>query len=195
MASQWDSGNFKPLDMSEILGYPQKMPLRYENWLSRFTGNDGVRVEDHMDKFWDLFQLHPISDDVEDLAMKLLSATLHGNARKWYDDLPDASITSIDQLEETFIEKWGIKLEYIHMLIKIFKYMKQTKSETIKEFHTRFENLLQQIPRSHHPEDKYLVYLYTNALLVHLGFILSEKWPITIQSHLMGKLYVLISLN
>ena len=59
--------------------------------------------------------------------------------------------------------------------------MKQTKNETVKEFHIGFENLLQQIPRSPHPEDKYLVYLYTKALLVQLGFLLSEKGPRTIQ--------------
>ena len=118
-----------------------------------------------MDDFLAFFQLHPINDDVEDLEMKLFSATLHGNARKWYDDLPDASITSMDQLEENFIKKWGIKLEDIHMLLKILEYMKQTKNEIVKEFHTRFENFLQQIPRSHHPKDKYLIYLYTNALL------------------------------
>ena len=127
MASQWDPRNFKPLDMSEILGYPRQMPLRYENYP------------------------------------------------------PDASITSMDQLEETVLEKWGIKLEYIHVLIKILEYMKQTKNETVKEFHTRFENLVQQIPRSHCPEDMYLAYLYTNALLVHLGFLLSKKGPRTIQ--------------
>jgi hypothetical protein len=59
--------------------------------------------------------------------------------------------------------------------------MKQTKNEIFKEFHTKFENFLQQIPRSHHPEDKYLVFLYTNALLVKLGFLLSEKGPRKIQ--------------
>jgi hypothetical protein len=75
---------------------------------------------------------------------------------KWYDDLPDASITSMDQLEETFLKKWNIKIEDIHMLIKRLEYMKQTENETVKEFHTRFENLLHQIPRSHHPEDRYL---------------------------------------
>ena len=68
--------------MSEILGYPRQMPPRYENWLPRFTGNDGVIAEDHMDHFWAFFQLHPISDDAEDLVMKLFSATLHGSARK-----------------------------------------------------------------------------------------------------------------
>jgi len=112
--------------------------------------------------------------------MNLFSDTLHGNARKWYDDLPDASITSMDQVEETFLKKWGIKLEDIHMLLKRLEYMKQTKNKTAKEFHTRFENLLYQIPRSHHPRHKYLVYLYTNALLAHLGFLLNKKGPKTI---------------
>ena len=69
MASQWDLGNFKPIYMSEILGYPRQMPLKYENWIPRFTSNDGVRVKDHMDNFWAFFQLHPISDDAKDLAM------------------------------------------------------------------------------------------------------------------------------
>ena len=160
MASQWDPGNFKPLDMSKILGYPRQMPPRYEKWLPRFTGNDGVIAEDYMDNFCAFFQLHPIDDDAEDLVMKLFSATLHGNASKWYDNLPDASITSMDQLEETFLKKWNIKLEDIHMLIKKLDYIQQTKNKTVKEFHTRFENLLHQIPRSHHPEDMYLAYLY-----------------------------------
>jgi hypothetical protein len=143
MAAQWDPGNFKPLDMNEIPGYPRQMPPRYENWLPRFIGNDGVIVEDHMDNFLAFFQLHLISYDVEDLAMKLFSATLHGNARKCYDSLLNANITSVDQLEENFLKIWNIKIEYIHMLIKILEYMKQMQNETIKEFHTRFENLLQ----------------------------------------------------
>ena len=124
------------------MGYPRQMPLRYEKWLPRFTGNDEVIVEDHMDSFWAFFQLHPISDAAEDLAMKLLSATLHGNARKWYDNLLDASITSMGQLEETFLKKWNIKIEDICMLIKRLEYMKQTKNETVKEFHNRFENFV-----------------------------------------------------
>jgi hypothetical protein len=177
MASQWDPGNFKLLDMSKISGYPQQMPPRYEKWLPRFIGSDGVRVDNRMGNFWAFFQLHPISDDVKDLEMKLFSATLHGNTRKWYDDLPNASITSMDQLEETFLKKWGIKLEDIQMPLKRLEYIKQTKNETVKEFHTRFENLLYHIPRSHRLGDKYLVYLYTNALLVHLAFLLGKKGP------------------
>jgi hypothetical protein len=142
MTSQWDPRNFKPLDMSEIPGYPRKMPPKYENWLPRFTGSDGERVDYHMSDFWDFFLFHPISDDVEDLAMKLFSSTLHGNARKWYDNLPDASITTMEQLEETFLKRWGIKLEDIPILLKRLEHIKQTENETVRHFQDRFEDIL-----------------------------------------------------
>jgi hypothetical protein len=88
MTSQWDPRNFTPLDMSKISGYPRQMTPKYEKWLPRFIGSDGERPDYHMSNFWAFFQLHPISDDAKDLVMKLFSATLHGNARRWYDNLP-----------------------------------------------------------------------------------------------------------
>jgi hypothetical protein len=138
------------------------MPARYEKWLHKFTSNDEVNDEDHMSDFWAFFQLHPISDDVEDLAMKLFSVTLHDNARRWYDSLHDANITSMDQLEEVFLNKWSVKLEDIHMLIKRLDYIQKTENEIVKEFHIMFKNLLQQIPRSHCHEHKFLLFLYTD---------------------------------
>jgi hypothetical protein len=110
MTSQWDLRNFKPLDMSKILGYPRKMPPKYENWLPRFTGSDGERADYHMGDFWAFFQFHPISDDAEDLAMKLFSATLHGNARRWYDNLPDASITTMEQFGRNLSQNMGYSI-------------------------------------------------------------------------------------
>jgi hypothetical protein len=134
MTSQWDPRNFKPLDMSEILGYPRQMPPKYEKWLPRFTGSDGERANYHMSDFWAFFQLHHISDDAEDLVMKLFSATLFGSAREWYDNLPDASITTMEQLEETFLKKWGIQLEYISVLLKRLEHIKKTENETLRYF-------------------------------------------------------------
>jgi hypothetical protein len=82
MTFQWDPGNFKPLDMSKIPGYTRKMPPRYEKWLPRFTGNDEENPKKHVRDFYAFFRLHPISDDGEDLAMKLFYATLHDNVRR-----------------------------------------------------------------------------------------------------------------
>jgi hypothetical protein len=180
MASQWDPGNFKPLDMSEILGYPRQMPPRYEKWLPKFTGSDEDNVEDHMSDFWAFFQLHPISDDVEYLAMKLFSATLHGNARKWYDSLPDANITSMDQLEEVFLKRWNIK-ENPSILLDRLNYIKKNENETVREFHTRFQKLSQQLPRTYRPGPQFLLFLYIRAFSRQSGFLLDKKGPRSIQ--------------
>jgi hypothetical protein len=40
--------------------------------------------------------------------------------------------------------------------------------------------LLYQIPQGHRPEEKYLVYLYTNGLQGHLSFLLNKKKPKTL---------------
>jgi hypothetical protein len=46
------------------------MPPKYEKWLPNFTGTNAINVEEHMSNFWAFFQLHPLSDDAEDLVMK-----------------------------------------------------------------------------------------------------------------------------
>jgi hypothetical protein len=86
----------------------------------------------------------------------------------------------MDQLEETFLMIWGMKLEVIQLLLKGLEYIRQTKDGTVKAFRVRFHMLLYQILRSHCLEDKYLVYLYTNALLGHLSFLLNKKDPKTL---------------
>jgi hypothetical protein len=40
--------------------------------------------------------------------MKLFSATLHDDARIWYEGLPDKGIKTMDQFEETFLNKWSL---------------------------------------------------------------------------------------
>jgi hypothetical protein len=112
--------------------------------------------------------------------MKLFSNTLHGNAKKWYDNLPNASITSMNQLEEVFLEEWGIQSEDISVLLKNFEHIKQTENETLWNFQSRFERTLYQIPKGHCPENKYIVHIYTHALLAHLGLPLSKKSPGTL---------------
>jgi hypothetical protein len=71
-------------------------------------------------------------------------------------------------------------LEEIQTLLKRLQYTKQAKNETVWNFRNRFECLLYQLPRGDYPEDKDLVYLFTNALLFHLGFLLSKNNPKTL---------------
>jgi hypothetical protein len=133
-----------------------------------------------MRRFWEFFEYFPIDDEAEDVVMKLFSASLHGEARRWYDNLPAASNNSMELFEEVFLAKWTMKIEAIQSLLKELEGIRQTESEIVKAFGFRFERLLYQIPQSHRPEEKYLVYLYTNGLQGHLSFLLSKKNPKTL---------------
>jgi hypothetical protein len=124
--------------------------------------------------------LNPVIDEAEDVVMKLFSHTLHGNAKKWYDSLSNASITSINQLEEVFLEEWGIQSEDIPILQKKFEDIKQCENETLFDFQSRFEGALHQIPTIHRPEMEYIVHLYTHAILAHLGLPLNKRAPKTL---------------
>jgi hypothetical protein len=187
MTSQWDPGSYRPLDMSEIPGYPRKMPPRYEDFLPRFDGTDEDCPKSHMRRFFKFFQHFPVSDEAEDLVMKLFSASLHGEARRWYDNLPAASITSMEQFEEVFLAKWTMEEEDMQSLLKELEGIKQTESEIVRDYCARFRKSLYQIPRGYRPEDKYLVYLYTNGLQVHLSFLLNKKKPKTLaEAHKMA---------
>jgi hypothetical protein len=62
-----------------------------------------------MRNFWNFFLSYPVDDYAEDVVMKLFSTTLFHNAKEWYDNLPDASITTMEQFEENFLERWGIQ--------------------------------------------------------------------------------------
>jgi hypothetical protein len=180
MTSQWDPGSYKPLDMSKIPGYPRQMPPISKRWFPKFTGGNGEVAEFHMREFYSYFALNRVDDDAEDVVMKLFSKTLHGDAKKWYDNLPDAGITSMDQFEEVFLEEWGIHSEDIPLLIKNFEDIKQRENETLFDFQSRFEGTLCRIPKSHYPEMKYVVHRYTHAILPYLGVSLRKRAPRTL---------------
>jgi len=53
--------------------------------------------------------------------------------------------------------------------------MKKKEIETVKEFDTRFERLLQQIPDNIIPKDDATIFLYINAYVGQFGFILNPR--------------------
>jgi hypothetical protein len=107
--------------------------------------------------------------------MKLFSAILYCNVREWYDNLPNTSIKTVEQFEEAFLKRWVIQLEDIRVQLKRPEHIKQVEDESVRDFQDMFEYILYQIPEIHHLEEKYLVHLYSHALLVHLGFPLSKR--------------------
>jgi Tfp pilus assembly protein PilN len=68
----------------------------------------------------------------------------------------------MDKLEEVFLKRWSIKEDPNMLLTRLNNLVKQ-ENETIREFHNKFETLLQKIPLSHHPSPSFLLFIYTKA--------------------------------
>ena len=64
--------------------------------------------------------------------------------------------------------------------IRRLKHIRQAEDETVRDFQIRFENMLYQIPESHHPEERYLVHLFTRPLLRYMSFPLDKITPRTL---------------
>jgi hypothetical protein len=58
-----------------------------------------------------------LSDDVEDVVMKLFSSNFTGDVRRLYNHLPRKSIKTWDQFEERFIKRWGAKKDPNFLLL------------------------------------------------------------------------------
>jgi len=67
------------------------------------------------------------------------------------------------------------------MLLTRLNNINKYENEIVREFHAKFERLLQQIPKSHHPGGDYLLFLYTKAFSGQFGFKIRDKGPKTIQ--------------
>jgi hypothetical protein len=91
----------------------------------------------------------------------------------------NGSIKTMDRLEEAFLKRWSIK-EDPNMILTRLNIFSEYENESIREFHTRFETLLQRILVSHHPKDDYLVHIYTRSFNGQLGYLL-KKCPQSIQ--------------
>jgi hypothetical protein len=176
----WVSNVFKPLDMSAIPGYPYNMPQNFEKWLPKFFGNDVTIVKEHLDKFWNYFLTHPINDEDEYIVMRLFSATFVEDARRWYNSLLDKGIKNWDAFHKVFMKIWGTKGDPNMLLLQLSE-MKNKENENVKEFDTRFENLLQRIPDNIIPKSDALIFVYVNSYLGKFGLMIKEKRQMTLE--------------
>jgi hypothetical protein len=134
MTSQWDPKNYKLLDMSNISGYPQKMPFEYINLLPGFCGGDRERADYHMRNFWNFFLSYSVDDYAEDVVMKLFTTMFSYNTKEWYDNLPEVSIKTMEQFEKKILERWGIQQQDIPLLLQELEHIKQVEDEIVGYF-------------------------------------------------------------
>jgi len=97
--------------------------------------------------------------------MRLFFATFVDDSRKRY---------------KVFMKIWGTKGDPNMLLLQLSE-MKKKENETVKEFDTRFERLLQQILDNIIPKKDALLFIYVNDYHGKFGFILKDRHPTSLE--------------
>ena len=94
------------IDFSNINGFPNYCYNHTElfNVASEFFGNDGELVTHHIATFFKLVSDFNVVH--EDDLMFIFSFSLKGDARNWFNDLPEKSIVSMVDFFECFLLRW-----------------------------------------------------------------------------------------
>ena len=81
-------------------------------------------------------------DDVE---MRLFAQSLSGEAKKWFRDLPDRSISTSEAFKTSFLEIWDDKKSPLQVLSQ-YNNLNKGGFESIHEFYSRFMRVYNSIP-------------------------------------------------
>ena len=81
------ASKFSPLRLPAIL---HDLPQNYSQRISLFDGEGGITTKQHVEKFEYFVDLEEV--DYVDVKMRLFAQSLSGEAKKWFKDLPVASI-------------------------------------------------------------------------------------------------------
>jgi hypothetical protein len=160
MTRPWARDLYKPLNMANIQGDPNKMPTNVNKWLPRFPGNNVITVEDHIYVMGR--DMDNAGIDHEDLAMRLFASSLIEEALDWFKGLPDNQITTYDAFTALFKSRWSRKADG-GTLATQFNQIKKKENETVREFISRFDRLHNQIPTDYHPTTSSVYLLYMNS--------------------------------
>jgi hypothetical protein len=123
---------YKPLDFSNITGYPHAMAAT-TNKILVFHGNNVIGAREHWDAFMEY--INDMGIDHLDLLLKCFSLSLKMDATKWFQSLPDHSIDSIEACKNVFFDKWMEKKD-LRFLFRCFD---------------RFDKIVQDILSTHQP--------------------------------------------
>ncbi|XP_042460440.1 uncharacterized protein LOC122043951 [Zingiber officinale] len=119
----------------------EKLPKGY--WAPSIGEYEGSKdSEDHLRKFKNASLLHQYSDAVK---CQVFLNTLSGSALKWFDGLPQGSITCFLDFKMTFLRHFASSKKYQKTDHCLFA-LKQGPTEPLRSYINRFNQVAQDVP-------------------------------------------------
>lgn len=131
---------YAPSDPPQLLS---SMPHDYLKLFPIFNGEDEISTQRHINIFY------AFADNLNvehlDVALRLVVKSLNGEAKKWFKTLPNASISTWEELENSFTHRCGEKRDHEYILTEFISILKKP-NEYILEFIKRFNNKYKKTP-------------------------------------------------
>lgn len=159
---------YAPLNLPQPMN---AMPQEYLKFLPRFTGEDEIIVEQHLPLFYTFVEKFNVEH--LDVVMRLFVHPLSGEARKWFQGLPNGSINDWDGLEIQFIQRWGEKRDHVYSLTK-FNAIKKKSNESMSDFVKIFNKLYNSLPMEMKPPPIGARVVFAGAFASYFSFTLRE---------------------
>ena len=95
---------FSPLALPIVL---HDLPQNYAQIITLYDGEGNYTTQHHVDMFNDFIDLEEVYYDYA--KMRLFVQSLFREAKKWFKSLPARSISTFDEFETCFLDRWEDK--------------------------------------------------------------------------------------
>ena len=127
---------------------PGALPQEYQSKITYFDSVGPFTTLQHTKKMQDYFENYEIDDD--SVRMRIFVQSLTSDVRTWFRSLAANSITTPDELYQSFTNGWEKRKDPLHILAE-YDTIKRGPQETVLEYCARFNNVYNAIPQNLRP--------------------------------------------
>jgi hypothetical protein len=167
---------FKTLRLPYLL---HPYPLDFFEYLPRFSGENQVSAERHLESFKDFIDRFKIVH--EDVIMRLFSKSLIRDVFEWFKDLRANSIGSWIEFSNVFLKYWG-ENKSLDSYLADFCALKREKDEALFVFNRRFYGIYHDMPLAIWPIETAAMIYYVMGLHSELSLLLLEMKSSSLRS-------------
>jgi hypothetical protein len=160
---------FKPLRLPYHL---HPYPLDFLEYLPRFSGEDHVTTERHLEAFENFVDQFEIVHD--DVIMRLFSKYLFRDVVVWFKGLRADSIGSWIELCNAFLKCWG-ENKSLDQYLDDFNALRRGEEEALVVFNMRFYSVYHNMPVEIRPSETAAMVYYVMAQHSELVLLLRER--------------------
>ncbi|XP_026458689.1 uncharacterized protein LOC113359236 [Papaver somniferum] len=134
------------------------------HWLPKFKGLPGDDPNKHLLLFQHrLTSLKPIGSDKDRALLTTFPFSLTDSAEEWFYSLPQGSVTSWNDIQKVFLEKY-FPASKASTICKAISGIEQIVGETLYDYWERYKKLLSSCPHQQISEQLIVQYFYDGML-------------------------------